>query len=174
MERENVTTADLAGAESTDDVKETGPSTIEPVPMGSMIEPAAEAPRDHDAAARPLEQSPSAATSPPDPPALSRAESAESEDRAAGTDPALLPDDQAASFRTRWDPIQAAFVDEPSSAVQDADGLVAEVMQAVAQSFADERARLEAHWKQGEDVSTEDLRRTLQRYRSFFQRLLSA
>ncbi len=88
--------------------------------------------------------------------------------------PALLPQDELDSFQSRWQPIQGMFVDEPSSAVGAADGLVAEVMQAVARSFADERARLEARWKQGEDVSTEDLRQTLQRYRSFFQRLLSA
>jgi len=95
-------------------------------------------------------------------------------DSAEDENPALLPDEQAGTFRARWDPIQAAFVDEPSVAVHDADGLVAEVMQAVARSFADERARLEARWKQGEDVSTEDLRVTLQRYRSFFNRLLTA
>ena len=88
--------------------------------------------------------------------------------------PALLPQDELDSFQSRWQPIQGMFVDEPSSAVGAADGLVAEVMQAVARSFADERARLEARWKQGEDVSTEDLRQTLQRYRSFFERLLSA
>jgi hypothetical protein len=169
MERDDVTTADLAGVERTH-AGETVPSGMEPAPMEATIEPTREASLDHHAAG-PQDQTASAVASPPDPPAIDRAEA---DDRAGAGNPALLPEDQAASFRTRWDPIQAAFVDEPSSAVRDADGLVAEVMQAVARSFADERARLEAHWKQGEDVSTEDLRRTLQRYRSFFERLLSA
>jgi len=51
---------------------------------------------------------------------------------------------------------------------------VAEVMQRLADGFAQERERLEGQWSRGEDVSTEDLRVSLQRYRSFFQRLLSA
>ena len=49
---------------------------------------------------------------------------------------------------------------------------MANVIQRLAQVFAEERARLEAQWDRGEDVSTEDLRISLQRYRSFFDRLL--
>lgn len=37
----------------------------------------------------------------------------------------------------------------------------------------DQRERLELQWKAGQDVSTEDLRRALQRYRAFFQRLVA-
>ena len=55
-----------------------------------------------------------------------------------------------------------------------ADELVAQVMQRVAEGFATERERLERQWGRDEDVSTEDLRVALQRYRSFFRRLLSA
>ena len=47
-------------------------------------------------------------------------------------------------------------------------------MKRLAQGFAAERERLEQQWGRGEDVSTEDLRIALQRYRGFFQRLLSA
>ena len=47
-------------------------------------------------------------------------------------------------------------------------------MKRLAESFAAERETLEGQWGRGEDVSTEDLRVTLQRYRGFFQRLLSA
>ena len=65
------------------------------------------------------------------------------------------------------------FVDEPRGAVEDADALVANVMQRLAEGFAQERERLEAQWGRGEDISTEDLRVALQRYRAFFQRLLS-
>jgi hypothetical protein len=39
--------------------------------------------------------------------------------------------------------------------------------------FADERASLEHQWDKGEQVSTEDLRQALKRYRSFFERLLA-
>ena len=69
--------------------------------------------------------------------------------------------------------VQTRFVDEPRGAVEDADGLVATLMQQLAEGFAQERERLEAQWGRGEDISTEDLRVALQRYRSFFQRLLA-
>jgi len=83
----------------------------------------------------------------------------------------LLAD--AEGFQSRWEEIQVRFVDEPRGAVEDADALVATVMQKLAESFAQERERLEAQWGRGEDISTEDLRVALQRYRSFFQRLLA-
>src|ERR671932_748571 len=83
----------------------------------------------------------------------------------------LLAD--AEGFQARWEEIQVRFVDEPRGAVEDADALVATVMQRLADGFARERERLEAQWGRGEDISTEDLRVALQRYRSFFQRLLS-
>jgi hypothetical protein len=78
----------------------------------------------------------------------------------------------AQDFRERWDATQIGFVDDPRHAVQQADELVAEVMKSLAQSFAHERSRLEAQMH-GEQVSTENLRVALQRYRSFFQRLLA-
>jgi hypothetical protein len=83
--------------------------------------------------------------------------------------------DEAATgqLRDRWSDVQAGFVDEPRSAVEHADALVAEVMQQLAQGFATERQHLEQQWSRGADVSTEDLRLALQRYRSFFDRLLS-
>ncbi|HEX6385532.1 MAG TPA: hypothetical protein VF177_12750, partial [Anaerolineae bacterium] len=86
---------------------------------------------------------------------------------------ALFDEDEAEVFRSRWNAIQTNFVDEPRSAVEDADSLVAEVIKRIAEVFADERAQLEEQWSRGDDVSTEDLRITLQRYRSFFKRLLS-
>ena len=70
--------------------------------------------------------------------------------------------------------MQVGFVDEPRGSVQEADALVAELMQRLAQTFSDERTSLEAQWEQGADVSTEDLRVAMQRYRSFFDRLLRA
>jgi hypothetical protein len=91
-----------------------------------------------------------------------------------GDEPALLGADEGAQLVTRWEAVQVTFVDDPRRAVEEADGLVAHVMQQLADGFARERETLEGQWSRGEDVSTEDLRVALQRYRSFFQRLLSA
>lgn len=85
----------------------------------------------------------------------------------------LFPSDVADDLRGRWNAIQAGFVDEPRRAVEDADGLVANAIKRVAETFADERAGLESQWDRGDDVSTEDLRLALRRYRSFFDRILS-
>jgi hypothetical protein len=75
-------------------------------------------------------------------------------------------------LRTRWNEIQGRFVDEPRAAVQLADGLVSEVVEKITQMFTTEHSSLESQWKQGNDVSTEDLRKALQHYRSFFNRLV--
>lgn len=86
---------------------------------------------------------------------------------------ALFGGDEAEAFRSRWNGIQAKFVDDPRETVHEADALVAEVMKQLASTFAAERSGLEAQWSRGDDVSTEDLRQALRRYRSFFDRLLS-
>jgi hypothetical protein len=96
------------------------------------------------------------------------------ESQEAPADPPLLPPEHGADLQTRWESIQGTFVDAPRQAVESADALVAHVMQLIAEGFAREREGLEAQWGRGEDVSTEDLRVALQRYRSFFHRLLSA
>jgi hypothetical protein len=86
---------------------------------------------------------------------------------------ALLPGDEGRELRQRWDSIQTGFVDEPRRAVEDADSLVAQTMKRVAEVFAHERTTLENQWTRGENVSTEDLRQAMKRYRSFFDRLLT-
>jgi len=86
----------------------------------------------------------------------------------------LLSADKSESFARQWHEIQVAFVDEPRDSVAQADTLVADLMQQLAASFSEERERLEKQWDSGDDVSTEDLRVALTRYRSFFDRLLSA
>jgi hypothetical protein len=86
---------------------------------------------------------------------------------------ALFSPEETARFRQEWNAIQIGFVDEPRRSVEKADGLVANVIQRLAQSFSEEKSRLEGHWDRGEDVSTEDLRVNLRRYRSFFDRLLN-
>jgi hypothetical protein len=84
----------------------------------------------------------------------------------------LIPDD--GSRKGRWEEIQAHFVDEPKKSVEEADGLVAEVIQQLASKFAEERSKLESQWQGGGEASTEDLRLAMQHYRDFFQRLLAA
>ncbi|OGC77926.1 MAG: hypothetical protein A2Z27_03300 [candidate division Zixibacteria bacterium RBG_16_50_21] len=84
----------------------------------------------------------------------------------------LLNREVSEHLRTRWNEIQGKFVDEPRTAVQQADELVSEVIEQITQIFASEHSALEGQWKQGNDVSTEDLRKALQRYRSFFNRLV--
>jgi hypothetical protein len=87
-------------------------------------------------------------------------------------DESLLGESDAAEYRGRWEAVQIGFVDEPRASVEKADVLVASVMQQLARRFAEERERLEQQWRSGEDVGTEELRMALQRYRSFFERLL--
>jgi len=85
----------------------------------------------------------------------------------------LFPNNELEGLRNRWNGIQTAFVDEPRRAVEQADGLIASAMKRLAEVFAQERSKLEQQWDRGDNVSTEDLRVALQRYRSFFHRLLS-
>src|SRR5258706_3034762 len=97
-------------------------------------------------------------------------------DRTNGREKALEPlfdSNVDQSFRDRWREIQTGFVDEPRQAVKRADELVAELMQQLAQSFSDQRNNLEHQWGASDEVSTEELRVALTRYRSFFERLLS-
>lgn len=90
-----------------------------------------------------------------------------------GPDAGLFADDDRVGLRSRWDALQASFVDDPKQCVQEADGLVEEVVQRLTASFAQARSRLDEQWSQGHEASTEDLRLALQRYRDFFQRLLT-
>jgi len=86
---------------------------------------------------------------------------------------AMFEKEETDDFRSRWQRIQIDFIDDPRKSVQLADELVAGTMKRLAQIFAQERERLEQEWDRGDDVSTEDLRLAFQRYRSFFDRLLS-
>jgi|SRR5579871_1215294 len=86
----------------------------------------------------------------------------------------LFSDSDVSDLRSRWSNVQTGFVDEPRRAVEEADKLVATVMQRLAEGFANERSNLEKAWDRGDNVNTEDLRVALRRYRSFFDRLLNA
>ena len=84
----------------------------------------------------------------------------------------LFENNEAEQFRSQWLEIQSRFVDDPSVSVKDADELVASIIKNITRTFADKRTSMETQWKSG-DVSTEDLRVALKRYRSFFDRLLT-
>ena len=86
----------------------------------------------------------------------------------------LLAEDELRAFRQRWEALQVRFVDQPRESVEQADGLVSDLVDRLSKVFADERASLESQWEQGTDASTEDLRVAIQHYRSFFDRLLAA
>lgn len=87
--------------------------------------------------------------------------------------PQLFEQGALESYRIDWGAIQTGFVDNPRGAVRQADELVVAVMKRLAEVFGDERANLEQAWAKGDDVSTEELRVALRRYRSFFDRLLA-
>jgi hypothetical protein len=107
-------------------------------------------------------------------PAATPNPSSSAQKSAAPTDAgALFPEDELHNFRARWDQVQTGFVDEPRQSVEQADSLVANVVKRIAEQFSVEREKLESQWGKGEDISTEDLRQALRRYRSFFDRLLS-
>ena len=110
----------------------------------------------------------------PDGPKLVKGQEPKPLDRgAAVSEPMpLFSEPEMGDFRSQWSKLQTGFVDEPRRTVEDADKLVAAVMQRLAEGFANERSGLEKQWDRGDNVSTEDLRLALQRYRSFFERLL--
>jgi hypothetical protein len=110
----------------------------------------------------------------PDGPKLVKDQEPETLDRVVAISEAmpLFSESEMGEVRSRWSKIQTGFVDEPRRTVEDADKLVAAVTQRLAEGFANERAGLEKQWDCGDNVSTEDLRVALQRYRSFFDRLL--
>jgi hypothetical protein len=86
----------------------------------------------------------------------------------------LVPPERSGELRRRWETIQTRFVDEPGRSVEEADQLVSEVLRVLADTYSSERAALEQQWGSGEEASTEALRLILQRYRAFFNRLLTA
>jgi hypothetical protein len=176
--REDLSTADLAAQQPTDT---TPPDRVAP-PDVQRREPTDDEVRREDLAAeergrgttvvqdQPSDQEP--ATTPVGASAAQAVPDSRTAGTASTTGPLLATED-AEGFRARWTDIQTGFVDAPRRAVEQADALVAELMQHLAGTFADERGRLEGHWDRGDDVPTDDLRDAFQRYRSFFERLLA-
>jgi hypothetical protein len=88
-------------------------------------------------------------------------------------DESLFAQGDLSGLRSRWNDIQSGFVDDPRECVQKADSLVSDVVDHLTAGFSAARTRLEEQWARGEEVSTEDLRLALKRYRAFFERLLA-
>jgi hypothetical protein len=109
----------------------------------------------------------------PDGPKLMKEQGPETLDTGATVSKSMFSESEMGDLRSQWSRLQTGFVDEPRRMVEDADKLVASVIQRLAEGFANERSGLERQWDRGDNVSTEDLRVALQRYRSFFDRLLT-
>ena len=90
----------------------------------------------------------------------------------AADETALIPRQRAADYQDRWQTLKAQFVDEPRTAVRDANELVGQVLDEIEETFRTQRADLERDLHD-DAASTEDLRLALGRYRTFFDRLLS-
>src|SRR5438105_9322215 len=155
LHEEELSTADMAKAGQ--------PAAPRPPDMPKAGQPMAPRPPGDREAVRPEAKRPEEARPAPN---------AAAPQKAAASAP-LFPPPEAQALHSRWDEIQTGFVDNPRQAVEQADHLVAETVKRLAQMFADERNKLEQQWSRGDHVSTEDLRVALQRYRSFFDRLLS-
>jgi hypothetical protein len=163
---------------------ETRPETVEPTEGTGRVEsaePTAE-PRPAEPMAEPRPAGPAVTTEATDVPAETGSPSGnlgstpETVDSPASVDSAdqmLFADGELSGLRSRWTEVQSAFVDDPRDCVQKADGLVADVVDRLTAGFSEARSRLEEQWARGEEVSTEDLRIALKRYREFFERLLA-
>ena len=91
----------------------------------------------------------------------------------AARDSSYMRQDTKQEIDQRWQQVQSEFVDDPRKSVAHAHQLVSDAVQRIVDTFTQERNELERQWSDGKDVSTEDLRVSLQRYRAFFERLLS-
>jgi hypothetical protein len=72
----------------------------------------------------------------------------------------------AAGLRDEWERVQGTFVDDPQRAVREASVLVERTLDEIRVNVTSGHT--------SDTTSTEDLRVSFQRYREFFQRLLSA
>lgn len=91
----------------------------------------------------------------------------------ADGDGGLLDSSDRNNYQRRWDDIQVRFIDEPRQSVREADDLVSDVTGQIATRFSNARKDMEQRWEDGNDPTTEELRRAVQRYRDFFQRLVA-
>ena len=159
---EQLTTADLAGHNPEPDVMQRAQDPAKPKPVQSEAAELRDAGVANEDRRIPV------------PTPIDVRRTGELRDQPANASTELFSQSDQRDLRDRWSDVQTGFVDEPRKAVQEADNLVASVMKRLAEGFANERSTLEKQWDSGDNVSTEDLRVALQRYRSFFDRLLNA
>jgi hypothetical protein len=77
------------------------------------------------------------------------------------------------AFRSRWNNIQVSFVDDPASAVDEANTLVSDAIEHVKQAFTAQRQSRDQTSDQNQRDSTEERRLLLRRYRTLVERLVS-
>lgn len=82
----------------------------------------------------------------------------------------IWSDDSVRDLRDRWREAQLSFVDDPQKAADDIRTLVDEAAEALTAALASQREQLNS-WPDNSD--TEQYRMVVQRYRTFFERLLA-
>ena len=97
---------------------------------------------------------------------------AERDDTSTARSSSYMQQDAKQEIDQRWQQVQSEFVDDPRKSVSHAHQLVSDTVKRIVDTFTQERNQLEKQWSEGEDVSTEDLRVCLHRYREFFSRLV--
>ncbi|MFC4119757.1 hypothetical protein [Nonomuraea zeae] len=85
----------------------------------------------------------------------------------------FLFDQDPVEVQARWRELQASFVDDPGESVQQADGLVSEVVESLTSTLTSRTSALRDRWKDAETSDTEELRLALRDYRSVLERLLA-
>jgi len=83
---------------------------------------------------------------------------------------AIWIQDSAQDLRDRWREAQLRFVDDPQKAAGETRDLVDEAVEALTAALASHREQLNS-WQANGD--TEQYRMVVQRYRTFFERLLT-
>ncbi|MFD0593521.1 hypothetical protein ACFQZ4_14135 [Catellatospora coxensis] len=79
--------------------------------------------------------------------------------------------EQAQRFRDAWREVQTRFVDEPESALNDAQALVSEAVSALAAQLLAEQGDLDP--RRGAAADTEAMRIAMRGYKNFLDRVLA-
>jgi len=86
----------------------------------------------------------------------------------------LLADDDRDRLRDRWLRITERFVDDPASAVRDADELVEQTIDGIRAALEERRSSTRAGWAEVDEATTEQLREALHHYEVLFDQLADA
>ncbi|GAA3473294.1 hypothetical protein [Nonomuraea roseola] len=86
---------------------------------------------------------------------------------------AALFDQDVDQAHTRWHDLQATFVDDPRQAMEQADQLVDEVVNALTSSLTTRTSELGGRWKNTDQGDTEQLRLALRDYGAMLEQLLA-